>query len=619
MPIVPRPCTAILVLLVLSLLLPAPAAAQVGPPQDDVASYQLEARLDPAAKQVHGRGRIDYRNPSPDRLDTLWLHLYLNAFQAPDTLWMREAGGVHRQSGYDPAHPGWIRLEQLKLADGGAALTAEPADADATIARVALPAPLGPGERLSLEVEWTAQLPRVFARTGFAGDFFMVGQWYPKLAVYDRGRWDSEPWHANAEFFADFGNYELTLHLPSGYRTGASGVRLEQIDQVDGTQTVRYRAERVTDVAWTAWPDFVVVEREVVAAGVPVQLELMLPPEQVDFAERQLAASRAALDAFGRWYGPYPWPKLTLVVPPGGAEGAGGMEYPMLVASERQPRLLLGLEAGLHLLEIVTIHEIAHQWFPLQVQTDEAREPWLDEGFADYLTIRLLRRLYPPGRTALDLPFARLDYGRAWRGVFLSGPVREPLAQPAWALDPDDYGSVMYAKGSLALLSLEGALGDERFTTALGAYAERWRWRHPTTADLQSGLEESTGQPLGWFFESVVRGSEVVGYRVAELDRPGAVVERVGEAAFPVEVRLLFDDGASRLERWSDDAQRLALAGDGRAVAGVEIDPRHRLALQLNRLDDRRVRQPEAEAPLALANRWLGLIQALLQLAGQLG
>src|SRR5205814_8975278 len=140
----------------------------------------------------------------------------------------------------------------------------------------------------------------------------------------------------------------------------------------------RYRAERVTDVAWTAWPGFSVVERDADVNGEIVQIELLLPPEEVGAAERYLAATSLALEGCGRWYGAYPWPKLTVVVPPAGAEGAGQMEYPTLVTTARVDSVPLGLGALVRGVELVTVHEIGHQWFPMQVQSNEAAEPFLD-------------------------------------------------------------------------------------------------------------------------------------------------------------------------------------------------------------------------------------------------
>jgi hypothetical protein len=607
----------------LLLVAPAPAHAQgeraPRPAQTDVASYRLEATLDVGAKQIRGRGRITYRNPSDDALDELWLHLYLNAFRSASTLWLSEAGDQPPGSGFDPARPGWIRVDQLSIAGDGTPLTLTGADADDTIARLPLPSPLTPGQTLELDVRWTSQLPRVFARTGFAGDFFMAGQWYPKLAVYDRGRWDSEPWHANAEFFHDFGSYDLALTVPAEYTTGASGVRLGTTDRGDGTKTVRYRAEPVTDLAWTAWPHFRSAERAVDANGQAVQVELLLPPDEVGAAERYFAATALALDGYSRWYGQYPWPKLTVVVPPAGAEGAGQMEYPTLVTTQRVDALPLGLGSWVRGLELVTVHEIGHQWFPMQVQSNEAVEPFLDEAFAEYLSMRLLDRRFGPDRSLVDLPGLRVGLVPAHRAEFVRRKPREPIDRPAWAYSPADYSAVVYAKGSLVLLTLEGTLGDARFTGGLRAYADRWRWRHPTIADFQAELERSTGQPLDSFFGSVVRGREVAEYRVASVEASRAVVERVGEAAIPVDVRLTLADGTARVEQWDAGTPRLELDGQGTAIREVAVDPCARVPIELVRLDDARVERVDPTGPLAATLGWLRWLQSLGQILGWIG
>jgi hypothetical protein len=256
-------------------------AQQANSAQTDIASYDIEARLDPATHRIVGAATIVYRNPSPDTLGELWFKLYLNAFRSPDTLWMRESGTGRRQ-GFPAEDAGWVRLERLALADTGEDLLPTGAAGAETVLRVALPRPLGPGETLRLVVGWTGQLPRIVARTGYVDDFVMAGQWYPKLAVYDRGAWDSEPWHANAEFFADFGTYNLTLTVPRAYVTAASGVRGETTENADGTTTARYRAERVSDIAWTAWPGYRTATRSVEAAGQRVELELLTPAGLAD-------------------------------------------------------------------------------------------------------------------------------------------------------------------------------------------------------------------------------------------------------------------------------------------------------------------------------------------------
>ncbi|MDP8923065.1 MAG: M1 family metallopeptidase [Chloroflexota bacterium] len=597
-----------------------PVGGAAAPARTDTASYDLVARWDPDARQIHGTARITYRNPSSDWLDDVWFKLYLNAFRDPDTVWMREAGAVHRGSAYDPEQPGWIELERLALADTGESVLPPDADADGTVLRVPLPRPIGPGETIRFDVAWTSQLPRVFARTGTAGDFVMAGQWYPKLAVYDRGAWDTEPWHANAEFFADFGSYTLALTVPRDYISAASGVRESVEENDDGTVTVRYHAEAVSDVAWTAWPGYRVVMRTVEAAGRPVELELLTPREVTGADERYFRAAEGALDLLGRWFGPYPWPKLTLVVPPANAAGAGGMEYPSLVTLGLLTELPFGLGSGVREVEIVTVHEIAHQWVPLQVATNEAREAWLDEGFADYATIKVLMALYGGGNSMLDIGPIEVGYGLVHRLQFVAAAATQPLAQPAWEY-PNfvAYGATAYSKGALTFQTLKRILGEERFLAAMRGYVDGWRWRHPTTADLQAALEAGAGESLDWFFRPLVYGRGVVEYRVAAADEGGAVIERRGDVAFPVRIRLTYADARSEEASWDGVPERLEVAARGGPLRLVQVDPDRQIAVELNKTDNGLVVDAPPVPILALGARILALVQSYLQLAGTIG
>src|SRR4029078_10922971 len=88
---------------------------------------------------------------------------------------------------------GWgsIEIRTLRLADGGPDLLPglsyeAPADGtakDRPVARVVLPRPAAPGERVALDVAFTAKLPKAYARTGYAGDYGLARQWFPKPAV----------------------------------------------------------------------------------------------------------------------------------------------------------------------------------------------------------------------------------------------------------------------------------------------------------------------------------------------------------------------------------------------------------------------------------------------------
>ena len=333
-----------LVLLPAQFVDPAPAArrrdrpALQQPAPAPIASYRMQVALDPAAKTVVGSERITYRNPSQDTLDELYLRLYLKAFSNPDTLWMSESGGQLRGDRMSPDELGDITVQSLRIA-GGADLLASATLSD-TLLHVPLPAPLEPGRTIELDALWTSKLPRVFARTGYGGrddTFFMVGQWYPKMAVYDRGRWDTEPWHANAEFFHDFGDYDVSITLPENYVVAGAGVPTGEEPGANGTKTLRFSSANVTDYAFAASPDF---ETRTARSG-DVEIAVFTLPEHAAAAPIYVDTAVRSLELFGGWFGAYPWPRLTVVDVPDNANGAGGMEYPTLVTGG-----LLGLPAG---------------------------------------------------------------------------------------------------------------------------------------------------------------------------------------------------------------------------------------------------------------------------------
>ncbi len=607
-------------MLLAALLALPPAPVQSDEVATDVASYQIQARLDDTSKQIVGQERISYRNPSQDTLPELYFRLYLNAFRAPDTLWLREYGG-----GLDPAHPGWTRVDALRLDSGQDLLAGATLDETATVMRVPLPTPLGPGQELRLDLGWTAQLPRSFQRTGFAGPFVFAGQWYPKLAVYDprHGGWNREPWHGNAEFFADFGSYDLAVTVPSGRVVSASGVPEGSQDNGDGTQTARFRSEHVTDVAWFEGPDLASQRRRVGNA----EVEVFAPAALAGAIPRYLDAAQLALDQYSAWYGPYPWPRLAVLVPPLDANGVGGMEYPALVTVDPPPAAPFGLDQDLLLPEVVTLHEIAHQWFPMQVQSDEAAEPWLDEGFADYLTTRLLEQRYGVPSSFVDAPFAQLGYRTVHHLDYLAFADSDVVTRRSWDYSRAQYGSAVYSKGSLALRTLQGYLGEDRMLAALRLYVARWRWRHPLTADFVAAVQDASGEDLGWLFQPLLFGTDTFEYRVesiASTPGPGGYqtevrLQRSGGVPLPVAVLVRFADGSEQTARWDarDTQATLRFASTAPAMS-ASIDPGHDVALELNALDDTLFAGMPPTVLGSLA-RGLGTTQWLGRLYGMFG
>jgi hypothetical protein len=551
--------------------------AQVGATAPDIASYQMQVELDTASKQVRGTARISYRNPSEDTLREVYLRLYLNAFSSADTLWMRESRGTDASGnetsemrGYQvsPDELGHIELQSLKLANGTDLMP--DIMIDETLLRVPLPRSIEPGQVLELDVQWVSQLPRVFARTGYGGvndDFFMVGQWYPKMAVYHNGAWDTEPWHGQSEFFHDFGNYDVSITVPQPYIVAATGVADQYEQVVDTKKTLRFTAEGVTDFAFAASPNFVVHRAEVD----DIAISIYLLPEHAEALEEYRKHSIGSLAAFNKWFGKYPHPHLSVVDVPDEAGGAGGMEYPTLVTGGT-----LGLPVDSGAIGMVTAHEIGHQWWPMQTATNEGREPWLDEGLTEYSALRYLRDT--------DFRFGSSDFGiniEVYDRLQASLAIRQPVNLAAWEYDSIGYGGAVYSKSAIGLLMLERTVGSEQFFAAMANYLEQYRYQHPTSEDFRASLEQSLDQDLSWLFDDFLGGSGTIDYAVQSIadDGSSAQISRIGSIQAPVEIMVQSQSGATQQVQWGGAEQSYNIqASAGDPIVSITIDPERKLA-----------------------------------------
>ncbi len=593
-----------------------------------IASYSLQARLDAERHEIHGRGEIAWLNASAQPVSELYLHLYLNAFEGPRTLLHRSPLRKPR-GGKAPQRWGSIRLERLVARELGeqdllpALAPHSPDDPeDRTDLRVALPAAIEPGQRLTLMVEWVSVLPEVQVRTGFSRDFHFAGQWFPKLARLEPdGSWAHFPFDPLAEFYADFGSYDVTLDVPEQMIVGATGQRLSE-SRGEGRLEVRYRADGVHDFAWTAWPHF--RERQEQIAGIDVRL--LHPPGHDQNARRTLELLRRALPHFNERYGEYPYPTLTVVHPPAHAGEAGGMEYPTLITTGGDWHLGYWTRA----IEYVTVHELGHQWFYGLLASDERRWPFLDEGLNSYAESVALQQLFGTD-SAVDVLGYSLSSEALRRLGMLAQPRRLPIALPAAAFPSiNAVGSTVYQRTALLFQTLARVYGEAEFAHALHSYALRQRFRHPTPDDLLAALAESLPASALDNVRGALFEGHGVDYRVSSLDsatvlRDGSgprelesrvIVSRDGELSFPVEVLLTLQTGEQLRRSWdgTDTFWVFTHRGPSPVVSAV-VDPERRVLLDEDLLNNAR-RNPaldgQGSAPLGLFARvtelwqWLG-------------
>jgi len=586
------------------LALPPPTAARtaVGTPGrgywQQRADYTLQATLDTATNMLRGTGKIYYVNRSPETLDYVWVQLDQNLF-APGSVSntlnlppLRFAGGVV----FDFSGKGFVGGITIdKFAVAGRALTTK---VFGTMMRVELPRPLAPNLSVTFDVAWHFPIPPYGGgRMGRVGSrFYEMGQWYPRMAVYDDVHgWNTMPFLGAGEFYLEYGDFDVSLTLPAGFTVTATGmlanpsiVRSAQegsriarafaapgqvvqvitrpeaaanaTRRVAGTKTWRFTSSGVRDFAWAAGSGL----RWDASVFNGILVQTFYHPDATPWEESNTML-RFAVRHFSGALGEYPWPQISAI------EGlVEGMEYPMVIfcpsLQKREDQYW------------VLMHELGHQWFPMQVGSDERRYPWMDEGFntfADYDAAEDFFKGTAYGDTV------RRELLGAYEATALPG-TEQPLISK-----PDEVRELYwtaYQKPALMLTILRDAvLGREEFDRAFKEYVQRWRFKHPQPADFFRLMSNQTGRDLDWFWRewiyTTARLDQAIDSVRAGSDTTFLYLSNRGQMVLPVTLDLRYADGSSEsrvlpVEMWHLGSRfTYRLAGQKR-LSGATIDPR---------------------------------------------
>ena len=592
------------------------------------ANYRIEARLTPASKTVHGEETLTWRNIMKVSATELQFHLYMNAFRNEKSTFRKEGTVRIRNFNSKLKPPGGVDILEMNLADGASLLDSieyiHPDDdnaEDSTVIRVPLPEPVQPGESVTLNIKFETRMPRIVARTGVRGKFFFMGQWFPKVGVWqENGRWNCHQFHANSEFFSDYGVYDVRLTVPKEFIVGATGIRTDE-SETDSTKTLTYHAEDVHDFAWTAWPDFRIEERKV--EGVAVRL--LYAPENSMNVERYFDAIGNALKYFGQWYMPYPYPNLTIVDGPVYAQQAMGMEYPTLITGGSIWHGPKGVKIA---PEEVTVHEFGHQYFYGILGSNEFEEAWLDEGFNSYATSRVMNKAYGKHASMLDMLGFKGGDLDMMRAGYLSNAKKDIVVKPAWQYKTGGYGTFSYNKPAVLLTTLERYLGAEVMSKIMKTYFARFKFTHPTTRDFIAVVNEIAPQNMDWYFQQALFDSRVVDYDVRRIsfknitpksDTSGVKtykstvqIYRNGEFIIPVDIRVIFENQDTVRTTWDGKSRYKVLEFRKPAkIVSAEVDPEHKLVLDVNYTNNTRTFHPNKQAFLKLRVTALQIVQSL--------
>lgn len=553
--------------------------------------FEIDVRLDPATHTLTGNESILIHNNSPDELDRIVLRLDHNIFRptaqrgasvpAETTEGMVVTRIAVNGENVDlDSQPSRTR----RRGQTGQARRNSVRGLDQTVATISLANPIAPHSIAKLEIDWNTALPggpngrghRMTQRWGET--LFQPTQWFPRLAKYDDlNGWDTSPYLGPAEFYNNFGSFDVRIDVPAGWIVTGTGIlqnpeevltetarkRLSTVldsnseitivgeDEVgpgkstaDGDRlTWHFKAELVNDFAWATAENYVwKATRATIPGKGPIPIHMVYLPERADRFKRAGAISRHALEFYSKLWMAYPFPQLTMQDGP-----SAGMEYPMVINSNQG----------------AADHEVGHQWWPMMLGTNETWYGWMDEGLNVYMN----------SLSGADTRWSVANFnGRGQSYGRISGNLAEPTMMWPSNHSGSMYGFQAYSKATLMLSMLGGIVGDDEVQRAIAEYAEVWAFKHPSPWDFVFFMSNALDKDLGWFWYYWLWTTESVDGSIENVAISGTqatvTVSQTGQMPSPVVLKIEFADGSPAME----PTLNAKILADGSAVITWPVD-----------------------------------------------
>lgn len=510
------------------------------------ADYKMNITLEDDKQLIRGEEIITYTNNSPDILEYLWLQLDQNIYK-PDS--DSKLIAVEKMEDFQSikdverrlmVFEGGFNIESVSTVNGEKMRYA----INKTMMRIDPAKPLGPKQSISFKIKWWYNINdrmKVGGRSGYEyfekdnNYLYTIAQFFPRMCVYnDVEGWQNKQFLGKGEFTLPFGDYDVSITVPSDHivagtgelQNGAAVMTAEQRQRMDkaktsntpvlivtqpeaenaeknkatATKTWTFKAKNVRDFAFATSRKFMWDAQNTVVKGKNILCMSYYPKEGNPLWERYSTKLVAhTIQTYSKYTIDYPYPVAISV-----HANQIGMEYPMICFNGGRPN-----EDGTYSEQTkygmwgVIIHEVGHNFFPMIINSDERQWSWMDEGlntFVQYLTEQEWERGYPSRRG----PAAMItDYMRGDKR-FIS-PIMTN-SESIW-----QFGNNAYGKPATALNILrETVMGRELFDFAFKTYCERWKFKHPTPADLFRTMEDASGVDLDWFWRGWFYTTEYV-------------------------------------------------------------------------------------------------------------
>ena len=478
--------------------------------------YSIDVAIDPASRQLTGSEEIKYHNNSPDTLKRIVLRLYPNIY--------KKGSARDFQISTEAVDDG-VTISKISI--DGLSINLENQSIFRVLnalATIYLPKPLPPNSAIDLSIEWSFIISdKVKLRVGvYDSTTAFVGYWYPQVSVYDDvDGWDYNNYNGTAEFYNDFSNFEVKITIPNSFGVWATGdfqnpeevldskilqkyLEAKESDSVvsiiatndlkssslfkqDGDlNTWEFEANNMTDFAFAYSDHYLWDGIRAFTSGKnneQVFMQAVYPENSLDF-EKVAEFGNDIIHFFSQNTPGIDFPMSSFIAFNNERSG-GGMEFPMMIND--------GSPDNLDRTVDLTSHEMAHQYFPFFVGTNEQKYAFMDEAWAVVLPFKFMEA-FAGINARLITTVSNYEY--------LAGTEDDiPPIVTSLSLPYVSYRNSGYNRSAIAYNILRDVLGDELFLKALQEYINRWNGKHPTPYDFFFTFEDVTKQDLSWFWK----------------------------------------------------------------------------------------------------------------------
>jgi Carboxypeptidase regulatory-like domain/Peptidase family M1 domain len=423
-----------------------------------------------------------------------------------------------------------LRVTRVRLGDSEVNYIQEARKEDSTFYAV-LPEGLAQGKQYKINIEYTGN--KVIEDAG--GGNFAVGartSWYPSVNAFN-----------------DRATFDLTFKVPKQYTLVGVGKEVknwregnfaasEWVSEVPlavaGFNYGDFKKKAIVDeptkygiegYATSELPDYLHRAGDMVGGMTPTRL-----------TENAIVEAQNSIRIFSKWFGAAPYGRIAITQQP---QFNFGQSWPTLVylpiisffdATQRW-MLMNRISSRMNeFIDVVTPHEVSHQWWGHIVGWASYHDQWLSEGFAEFSAGVYLQATEPNSDKYLKYwqhareqileknSFGRRpnDAGPIWMGLRLD------TFKTAGA-----YNNLVYPKGGYILHMLRAIMWDnqthdEKFMMMMQDFVKTYTHRNASSEGFKAiaekhmtpSMDMDGNHHLNWFFDEWVYGTEVPRYRL---------------------------------------------------------------------------------------------------------